>query len=210
MVRFVKIASAIDNKRESSGMDPKVSKLNRSGSLQSAEPIGPTFKRTRKGSEELVLRTHGLSEDQRKLLLYANGNRGIADLERLVPEVQENPEIMVLLEELEFLVMHDPEIELSSPAPQPQHRAETPAASAPPAPPLAEGALDAIKRTVTEDLRGILGTDSTEAVDRIMQVNDIEEFKQVARKLDGLIRVYAGQRKAELFTRNVEKLVAHR
>jgi len=186
--------------------DKKISRLPASGSGSSdQEPVGPTFKRTRKGSEELVLRKHGLSEDQRKLLLYANGIRGIEELERLVPEVQENPEIMVLLEELEFLVMHDPEIELSAPASQPQPSTETPTASAPPP---TEGSLDSIKRTVVEDLRGILGTDSSEAVDRITQVSDVEEFRQVARKLDGLIRVYAGERKAELFTRNVERLLA--
>lgn len=185
--------------------DKKISRLPASGSGSSdQEPVGPTFKRTRKGSEELVLRKHGLSEDQRKLLLYANGNRGIEELERLVPEVQENPEIMVLLEELGFLVMHDPEIEVSTPAPQSEPSS---AASAPPTPPPVESSLDSVKRTVIDDLRGILGTDSSEAVDRITKVNDIEEFKQVARKLDGLIRVYAGERKAELFTRNVEKLV---
>lgn len=189
--------------------DNKISRLPASGSGSSdQEPIGPTFKRTRKGSEELVLRKHGLSEDQRKLLLYANGNRGIEEFERLVPEVRENPEIMVLLEELGFLVMHDPEIESSAPPARSEPGMATPATSTPsPAAP-SESSLDLIKRSVIDDLRTILGTDSSEAVDRISEVGDIEEFRQVTRKLDGLIRVYSGERKAELFTRNVEKLLA--
>ena len=178
---------------------------------RSQPAVGPTYKRTHQGSEELVLRQHGLSEDQRRLLLYANGNRGIHELERLVPEARDNPEVLVLLEELGFLAPYDPEIGTDAPNPCREHEPKAADSAAPAQANGSDSALpESVKRVVIDDLRTMLGTDSAEAVDRIARISSVEDFRAALRKLDGLIRVYAGDRKTELFVRKIEEMLLTR
>lgn len=165
------------------------------------KPVGPTFRRTRKGSEELVLRKQGLSEDQRKVLLYANGSRSIEDLERMIPELGAGPEILMVMEELGFLEMHDPEIER---APEPAERrveAERPSAGPVVPSPTRENSsnLDALKKSLIADLGSLLGAESNVAITRVTECNAASEISALIPKLTELVKLYAGGRKAEIF-----------
>lgn len=171
-------------------------------SRKEKSPMGPTFRRTRKGSEELVLRRNNLSEDQRKVLLYANGSRSITDIERMIPELAAGAEILMAMEELGFLEMYDPEIEKDPPAssqqPKPTPQNTKPESSS------GGGAenqsnTDALKRSLIGDLGSLLGAESNIAITRVNNCSSASEIAALIPKLTELVKLYAGGRKAELF-----------
>jgi len=166
--------------------------------------VGPTFRRTKKGSEELVSRKQGLSEGQRKILLYANGSRTVEDFERLVPEVAESADILFVMEELGLLELYDPSLpddvsarpaQAAAPSQAPQTSMQAPASNA----------LDVIKAKLTRDTAAILGSESGNALKRIESIKSEEELREVMAKLVELIKLYAGGRESELFIREYDE-----
>lgn len=172
-------------------------------SRKEKSPMGPTFRRTRKGSEELVLRRNNLSEDQRKVLLYANGSRSITDLERMIPELAAGPEILMAMEELGFLEMYDPEIEKDPPAssqqPKPTPQNTKPESSSGGGGAANQSKVDALKRSLIGDLGSLLGAESNIAITRVNNCSSASEIAALIPKLTELVKLYAGGRKAELF-----------
>lgn len=185
--------------------ESKVFQFQRNTQKKGNDPMGPTFRRTRKGSEELVLRQHGLSEEQRKILLYASGNRSMDDLARLVPEVEESPDILMAMEELGFVELHDPEIGQPGNYQTSQQKSNV-GQSAQPSTAQPSGANHAgstditqMKREVISDLSSILGKESGTAVEKIDGLKSREELVSLLPRLGELIKLYAGSRMAEDF-----------
>ena len=184
--------------------ESKVFPFQRNTPTKRKDAMGPTFRRTRKGSEELVLRQHGLSEDQRKILLYASGNRSMEELARLVPEVEESPDILMAMEELGFLELHDPEIGQPAhykPAPQQsvQSGSESSSAASLDGATSSGKGLSEMKREIISDLSGILGKESAAVVTKIDGVQDKGELVAFLPRIGELIKLYAGARVAEDF-----------
>jgi len=164
---------------------------------------GPTFRRTKKGSEELVLRKQGLPEEQRKILLYASGSRTLEDFERLIPEVAESPDILFVMEELGFLEIFDPAITNDAPS-TPEPSSEPTQVQQTVSPSSTASTLDMVKAKLTRDVAAVLGSESGTALKRIESVRSEQELRDVMAKLVELIKLYAGGRESELFIREYD------
>ncbi|MDX1626582.1 MAG: hypothetical protein R3323_08715 [Wenzhouxiangellaceae bacterium] len=167
---------------------------------RSDDPSGPTFRRTRQGSEELVVRRMSLDEDQRQILLYANGQRSIEALTALVPTLEENPDILLGMESAGLLEMVDPELgEVSSKRPEPAERkADTGQASVSSAT-SEERSLTETKSELTADLSEMLGGDGRDAIRKVESVSDRESLKPLIAKLHELVKIYGGTKAGERF-----------
>lgn len=189
-----------------------VSNLPRAEGGPEDHSSGPTFRRTRKGSEELVLRKHGLSEEQRKILLFANGNRSIEELARLIPEIHESTSMLAAMEELGFLAMHDPEIGDPSPTGRQaensgagHHPADGPSSTAAAA--NTPESLGQTKSRVKNAIASVMGAEGAGALERIDGVTSAAELRQLIAKISKLIELYAGDRRREEFLREFDSFL---
>lgn len=158
---------------------------------------GPTVRRTRKGSEELVLRKHGLDENQRQVLLYANGNRSVDELARLVPAIGDESDLLAAMVELGFLVMHDPDVDESDPA---VTVAGTPAS---------QGRTEEIRGRLRAAVNSVMGSEAGAVLPRIDAARDDDELRRLIARIAELVELYSGARKRERFLREFDEFLKH-
>ena len=184
------------------------------------EPRGPTVRRTRKGSAELVVKRLPLDEYQRQVLLYANGRRSIEEICAKVPMLDENPDLIIGMEEAGLIELIDPEMDQfgspeaiagTSTTTAPQAAIAT-SANQPPiqtgtGPAISPGQLSEMKTAITSDLIHHLGSESDGPIQRIEAVSNGAELKSLGEKLVELIKLYKGNAAAENFaSRHLNKL----
>lgn len=167
-----------------------VSKIDRSES-ESENPQGPTFRRTRKGSEELVTRRMGLDAEQRQVLLFANGKRSIEELTSRVDAIQTNPELLFEMEAEGLIEMFDPEINEAA------DRASDGAKRSAPAP---RDELGETKRNIEADLYELLGRDANKAVEKLQQIDSADDLAELLPKLEQLAKLSGGVKAGEQFS----------
>ena len=169
--------------------------------------MGPTFRRTRKGQEELVLAQHGLPESKRNILLYANGNRSMDELKRLIPEVKEAPDILTAMQELGFLELYDPEVgqvdspQATSSRPNSGRKPQTSVVERSNADNSRSSALEGMKREIIDDLTNLLGDDSRKAIAKVESIENKEDLLRLLPRLRELVKLYSGARRADEFYR---------
>ncbi len=171
------------------------------------EPMGPTVRRTRAGSEELVTQKRSLSDAQRKVLLYANGKRPMETLSQMIPAVGEHPDIIKGMRDDGLIELVDPELgEVidgpGTPAPEakaPSGGTGSPEASAQGASTTAGPELAKAKNALRPEINRLLGDEGRTVLERLDSVNDSEELRQLINKLVGLIKLYAGKPASERF-----------
>ncbi|MGK7295407.1 MAG: hypothetical protein ACNS61_06190 [Candidatus Wenzhouxiangella sp. M2_3B_020] len=163
---------------------------------------GPTVRRTRKGSEELVLRKHGLDENQRQVLLYANGNRSVDELARLVPAIGSESDLLAAMVELGFLAMHDPDVDESGASANGSDTSARPADS--------ERRPDEVRARLRSAVDSIMGSEAGTIVPRIDAARDDDELRRLIAKIAELVELYAGARKREEFLREFDEFLKNR
>jgi hypothetical protein len=175
------------------------------------ESNAPTVRRTRAGSEELVVRRMRLDEYQRQILLFANGRRSIDDIVAKVPVLEENPDILIGMQDAGLIELYDPELESAFQSQQTQitPKVTEQQASATTRQDLSSGAfagnpispekLAETKRSMISELTKLLGSESRSAVDRVEAVKNEAELKELTEKLTNLIKLYSGASNAERF-----------
>jgi hypothetical protein len=184
-----------------------ISRLN-GGRGADDEPRGPTFRRTRAGSQELVSRRMNLDRDQRQLLLYANGKRSIEELSARVAAVDENPDLLFDMESAGLIEMFDPELGEVISAGSEAGRAEVgraPSSSAPqrngraPSFGSESDSLADIKREIGAEITTLLGAEGSRAVRRLEQIDDWADLAALLPKLKELVKLSGGVRAGERF-----------
>ena len=150
---------------------------------------------------------HGLPEAKRNILLYANGNRSMDDLKRLVPEVKEAPDILMAMQELGFLELYDPEVgQVDSPQAAPSRpnsgrKPQTSVGEVLNADNSSLSELASMKREIIDDLTNLLGDDSRKAIARVEKIENKESLVGLLPRLRELIKLYTGARRADEFYR---------
>lgn len=171
------------------------------------QPMGPTVRRTRAGSEELVTQKRSLTDAQRKILLYANGKRSMETISQMIPTVAEHPDIIIEMKDAGLIELVDPELgEVidvgSSDAPQSpgagesQHRAADSGAAAGGS---SGAALANVKQDLAPEIKRLLGDEGKPALDRLEQIQSPDELSKLLNKLVDLVKLYAGTPAGERF-----------
>jgi len=175
------------------------------------EPNAPTVRRTRAGSEELVVRRMRLDDYQRQILLFANGRRSIDDIVAKVPILEENPDILIGMQDAGLIELYDPELESAHQSQRTQlppkaNEQRAPAATIQDPSPsafagnsIAPEKLAETKRSMISELTKLLGGESRSAVDRVEAVKNEAELRELTEKLTNLIKLYSGASNAERF-----------
>jgi hypothetical protein len=176
-----------------------ISQINRS-EPESETPRGPTFRRTRKGSEELVTRRMNLDADQRQVLLFANGKRSVEELTDRVDGIRSNPDLLFDMEAEGLIEMFDPDLNdvvesrgASTESGPGKAGTQERAAPAP------RDELGEAKRDIEADLYELLGRDANKAVARLQEVESAEDLGQLLPKLEQLAKLSGGVKAGERF-----------
>lgn len=177
------------------------------------ESMGPTIRRTKAGSEELVTQRLSLSNAQRKILLYANGKRSMEDLTELIPAIADHPDVVTQMRESGLIELIDPELgevidgSSSEPAAGPAPGAAAPSsAPAQPAPSAAGGEdLTEVKNQLRPEIERLLGDEGKPALERLNAVSSREELSQLINKLIDLVKLYAGTPASDRFASQFKK-----
>lgn len=188
-------------------------KASGAGDNASDDPSGPTVRRTRAGSEELVVRRMRLDEYQRQVLLFANGRRSIDAITSKVPMLKENPDILAGMQAAGLIEMFDPELDDIQPATArpiakraadsvyapDSSRVQTTEQAKKAGVNFAPDRLAEIKREMISELTKTMGNESREAIDRLDSVNSSEDLRALTEKLVQLLKLYSGAAAAERF-----------
>ena len=175
-----------------------VSQITRSGP-ESDNPKGPTFRRSRKGSEELVTRRMDLTSDQRQVLLYANGKRSIDELTSRVESIQSNPELLFEMETAGLIEMFDPDLNDVADSNNQAERARRVSNDSESQAPAPRDELAKIKRDIEAELYELLGRDASDAVDKLQQIETADGLAAVLPKLEQLAKLSGGIKAGERF-----------
>ena len=177
-----------------------VSQIKRSES-ESESPRGPTFRRTRKGSEELVTRRMGIDSEQRQVLLFANGKRSLEELTSRVQAIQSNPDLLFEMEVEGLIEMFDPDLNEVGDSTDQDSRTANRAPDAPkrsaPAP---RDELGETKRDIEADLYELLGRDASKAIDKLQQIDSADGLSALLPKLEQLAKLSGGVKAGERFS----------
>lgn len=174
------------------------------------QPTGPTVRRTRAGSEELVTQKRSLSNAQRKVLLYANGKRSMETLSEMIPAVADHPDIIIEMKDAGLVELIDPElgevIDAGSAA-EAQSATSAPSAGSGPNADAASGsgssvgddALTSVKNELRPEIKRLLGDEGKPALERLEQISTRDELAKLLNKLVELVKLYAGTPAGERF-----------
>jgi hypothetical protein len=172
------------------------------------QPMGPTVRRTRAGSEELVTQKRSLSNAQRNVLLYANGKRSMEALSQMIPAVAEHPDIIIDMKNDGLIELIDPELgEVIDAGSAREAHAQTgrgPGEGAADAGQAGPGAgnqedLSSIKNELRPEIQRLLGSEGDPALKRLDQITTRDELSQLIAKLVDLVKLYAGTPAGERF-----------
>lgn len=181
------------------------------------EPLGPTVRRTRKGSAELVVKQLPLDEYQRQILLYANGRRSIEEISEKVPMLRENQDLLIGMEEAGLIELIDPEIDRFASIPTSTPTVAEPITAPPAQPaapvqpeantqaPVSSAQLNQIKSSLNSDLVRYLGSEADGPIQRVEAATNAQELQAVVNKLTELINLYSGKTAAERFAARYKK-----
>lgn len=177
------------------------------------EPMGPTVRRTRAGSEELVTQKRSLSDAQRKVLLYANGKRSMETLSQMIPAVAEHPDIITGMRDDGLIELVDPELgEVIDPGhgsgAGPATSTASESRSEPPSAPSGtdpSSEVLAAKNALRPEISRLLGDEGKAALERLETINESTELRTFVGKLVELVKLYAGKPASERFAAQFQK-----
>jgi len=167
-------------------------KTRKSGSGDATSPL---LRRTRQGSHELVAKKLTLTEEQRKILLYANGRRTVDEVNKYVPETRSDPDLLLDMEAMgliELVVMDD-----SLPVPRGEKSVTAANESVGVTAPAISVDVEALKRELIADLTKILGAESGAVVQRLQEMTSFSDIRALFPKIVDLIKLYSGAAASE-------------